>query len=396
MRPTLAFLTLAFLATALSGCTAGDDPTAAADASEPLALQGEQFEGSAVQGEPAGTGTPANHGAPVREDGPVETGLEATNVPGAFARRTVTITNSFDGADQGHVELDISSGSLTVLPGDSDGYRVEALLEARGLTEDDARAALDRLTLVHEDTMAPDGLHLVTRTEREPRTPLVPGITVSSDQSWADVTVYLPAGPAYRLAADASSGDISISGLRGPSFLVDASSGDVSLEGLNARDVAASTSSGSLTIDGLQAERVEIAVSSGDLVAEALRVATLVVDSSSGSVGLEGVIDTLEVDSSSGDVEVDAHGRESGSYLVTASSGSITMRLLHEDGRAYRVTADTSSGSVEVDLPNSRSSDDAEDGEEPEHVEAESRDFEQARLRTTIAASTSSGDIRIG
>jgi hypothetical protein len=396
MRLTLALLTAAFLATALSGCTAGDDPAAAGDASEPFALQGEQFEGSAIEGEPAGEGSPASHGAPVREEGPVEVGMDATSIPGAYARRAVTITNSFDGADQAAVELAISSGSLTVLAGDSGGYRVEALLEARGLTEQDAREALDRLQLVHDDAMEPDGLHLATRTERTPRTPLVPGITVSSDNSWADVTLYLPAGPAYRLAADSSSGDISVSGLRGPSFLVDASSGSVHLEGLNARDVAVSTSSGDLGVDGLQAQRAEFGVSSGSIQASALRIDTLVVDSSSGDVGLEGVIDTLEVDSSSGNVDIDAHGRESGAYLVTASSGSIAMRLLHEDGRAYRVTADTSSGTVEVDLPNSRSSDDAEDGEQPEHVEAESRDFDDASIRTTIAASTSSGDIRIG
>lgn len=393
MRPLLALCLAALAAATLSGCASDDLP--AATGSDVAPLEGEQFQGAPDQGVPAGVGTPQSHGQFQREDSTVETGSEAGQIPGFWARKTVLLTNDFGGADRGVVFVGTDSGLVTVQPGDDDGYRVEAVLEGRGLTEQDARDQLARLDIVHTDEMKPDGLHLTTMTEREPQTQVIPGFSINlASNAWADIVVYLPAGPAYELAADASSGDLTISGLRGPSFLADTSSGDVVLSGLNAGSLLASTSSGDLTLDEVQAERVELGVSSGDITGSALRVGTLLAESASGSITLDGVIDTLEADASSGDIDVDAFGSESGAYSLSASSGSITLRLLYGDGHAYRVTADASSGDVDVDLPNSTgSSDDDEDGDS--HVEVENRDFEEAPIQTIVDLVTSSGDISV-
>jgi hypothetical protein len=389
MRPLLALSLAALLAAAFAGCTSPSGPvTAGSDAP----LTGTQFSGAPDQGV-AAAGSPHTHGAPKRDDGSVSSGpASATQIPSAWASRWVNITNDFAGADRANVFFGVQSGSITIVPGNADGYRVEAFLEARALTEQEARDSLDRVTLTHTDTLEPDGLHVKTLVEHKPAQSVIPGVQIGlSDYAWADVTVYLPSGPAYELGADTSSGSLDVSGLRGPSFLLSTSSGDLSAHGVNAGNFQADTSSGSITLDSIQASTMVLDVSSGSIDGNALRVGNLKANSSSGDITLKGVIDSLDVDASSGSLDLDAHGDASGAYKLGASSGSIALKVLSDTMRAYKVTADASSGSVTIDMKDAHTS----NSKRGDHAEATSDNFAAAAIQTVVDLSTSSGDITV-
>jgi hypothetical protein len=384
MRALLAFA--AAVVVALSGCTSSPEPL-----TEPglERLPGAQFDSEPEQGRAAGA--PGPHGEPVREDGSVESGMASLQVPGAWARRTVTLTNGFDGAAKATVQAALSAGGIQVQPGDGDGYRIEILLEARGATEQQARDNLARFVVDHVDTMEAGGLQLSTVVRQEPAPQVVPGLTLGlGSGGWATMLVVLPAGPAYDLAVETASGDISVHDLRGPAFTLASSSGDLDVAGLNAGVLVLGTSSGEVSLAQVQARQATVDTLSGDITGQELRIPTLVASTSSGSVVLQGAFDTLDLDSSSGSLEVEAAPMASGAYRFSTSSGHIHAQLRESGPRAYRVAAETSSGSVDVRLAGSQSQ--SEDGD---RVQVQSPGYDQARIQTVLEASTSSGDITI-
>jgi hypothetical protein len=389
MRLILAMASLCLIAAALSGCASdktvnpGNEPASAA-------FHAPLFQGEADQGSPAGSAKA--HGEPHREDGPVTTGMNSLQFPGMFwARRTVNITNDFGGASLGTVMAGLGSGSIKVQPGNGDGYAIEAVLEADGMTEQAARDSLDRIEVKHTDSLESDGLHLTTVVDQKPAAPLIPLVQVS-DGTWmyADVTITLPASPAYDLTAETSSGDVTVGDLRGPSFQLSASSGDVMVGSVNAGDLTLGTSSGDIGLDTVQANHLAASASSGSVTGKDLRIGVVKADTSSGDISLQGLIDTLEADASSGSLDIDAHGQQSGAYKLSASSGDITLKVLSGNGHAYRITADASSGSVEVKLDDTESTD-----SQDHHASAVSRGFDSAPIQTVVEAETSSGDITI-
>jgi DUF4097 and DUF4098 domain-containing protein YvlB len=202
--------------------------------------------------------------------------------------------------------------------------------------------------------------------------------------------VTLPSGPAYDLTADTSFGEIDVSGLRGPSFLLTASSGSILAQEVNAGLFAVETSSGDVELATIQAEQLEANLSSGTITGSELMVGKAIVDVSSGSIELEGVFDTLEADAGSGSMDIEAHALSSGAYDLSASSGDIDLRLLTSDLRAYHVTADAGSGEVEVDLEDSDTID-----EEDDHAEVVSDGFDEAPIKTVVEVETGSGTIEV-
>ena len=386
MRPFLAVASLAALL--MAGCTSTHGPAAPAEAT-PAEFQQPVFEGAADHGTPAGS--PSAHGSPQRDDGSVETGTTPTQVPGAYAKRTVTISNDFGGAALGTVFVGLSGGSIEVAPGDGPGYTIVATLEAHALTEQDARDALDRLELTHTDQMEADGLHLTTVVKEKPAPQPIPLVQIG-DATWteANVKVTLPAGPAYDLGADASSGDVKVTGLRGPGFNLSASSGDVDVDSVNAGTLSLATSSGDIGLDTVQAERADLEASSGDVTGKAVRFGAVKAETSSGGIELQGTADTLTADASSGSLQLELHGLASGAYHLSASSGDVALKVLSGMGHAYHVRADASSGSVHVALDDADTLSDKDD-----HAEVETHGFDAAPIQTVVDAETSSGDITI-
>jgi DUF4097 and DUF4098 domain-containing protein YvlB len=239
--------------------------------------------------------------------------------------------------------------------------------------------------------MEADGLHLTTVVRERPAQQMVPGLQIGlGSWAWVDLVVTLPAGPAYDLTGDASFGELDVSGLRGPSFLLTASSGSIVAEEINAGTLTVETSSGSADLTTIQADVLEATLSSGDITGSELRVGKAVVDVSSGSIDLEGVFDTLEADAGSGSIAIEAHALASGAYDLAASSGDIELRLLTGPKRAYHVTADADSGEVQVDLEDSDTVDQDDD-----HAEVVSNGFDAAAIKTVVQVETGSGTIDV-
>ena len=390
MRPLPATLLLALLAASLSGCTSTTDPSPLAGEEPSEGFQTELFQGDPSQGVPAGEA--GSHGSPQRDDGTVESGMEPPlQIPSAWARRTVTIGNDFGGAALGTVFAGVDSGSITILPGEGDSYSIEATIEARGMTEQEARDMLDRVEVTHDDVLEPDGLHLTTVVREKPAQQVLPFVVLGTG-NWAtvDLVVTLPGGPAYDLTADAAFGELDVSGFRGPSFLLTVSSGSIVAKELHAGLLAIETSSGDADLETIRAASLEANLSSGTITGSELMVGKAVVDVSSGSIELEGVFDTLEADSGSGTIDVEAHALNSGAYDLAASSGDIELRLLTSPARAYHVTADAGTGEVEVDLEDSDTLD-----EEDDHAEVVSRGYDEAAIKTVVAVETGSGAIEV-
>lgn len=386
--PTILLLT-ALVAAGLAGCASPPGDAAPLDPAPP-AFRSEHFQGDPSQGTP--TGTAGSHGAPQRDDGIVESGLGSPlQFPGAWARRTVTIENDFGGAAQGLVFAGLDAGSITIRAGDGDNYQLQATLEASGFTEQDARDALDRIDLAHDDVMEPDGLRLTTVVKQRPAQQVLPMVNINvGGWVWVDLILTLPQGPAYDLAADASFGEIDVSGLRGPSFVLTASSGAILVEDLHADEIHLDTSSGDIDLSTLKVGDLQASLSSGSLTGTDLLVRQASIDVSSGSIDLEGVFDELDVESSSGSIDVEAYALATGTYALSSSSGDVRLRLLTSPERAYHVVADSSSGDVEVVLRDGETLD-----EDDDHAEVVSNGFAGAPIRTMVEIETSSGSIDV-
>lgn len=390
MRSLLAILALAALAISMAGCTTSTAPTELADQPDQESFQDSLFAGPADQGAPAGQAS--GHGEPQRDDGTVESGMSPPlQVPTFWARRTVTITNDFGGASLGHAFFGADAGSIAVATEAGDAYTVEVSLEAQGLTEQDARDALDRIEVTHTDALQDDGLHLSTVVkQRDPASP-IPFVSVGGGSfAWADVKVTLPAAPAYELAADTSYGEVSVSDLRGPAVQLTTSSGGITAQRLNAGTLEIETSSGDIDLDTVQADDLNASASSGEVTGATLRLGKAVVDTSSGDIDLQGAIDTLEADASAGGITLDAYARHSGAYKLSTSSGDVDVTLLTGEGRAYHVTAEADSGQVTVDLPDSHA-----DKERDDRADVTTDGFDDAAVQTVVDVETSSGDITV-
>jgi hypothetical protein len=396
MRSLLALLAVATLALSLAGCTTSNP---AADLPEPDGdgFQDALFTGAPDQGSPAGQASA--HGEPQRDDGTVETGMTPPlQLPGLFwARRTITIANDFGGASLGHVFAGVDAGAITVETADADGYSIEVVVQAQGLTEQDARDGLDRVEVTHTDTLEADGLHLSTvAKQRDPASPL-PLVVVDGDFAWAEMHIVLPAAPAYELGADTSYGEISVTGLRGPSLRLTTSSGGISVADVNAGTLEAETSSGDIDLDTVQASDLTASASSGHVTGQTVRAGKAMVDTSSGDIDLQGAFDTLEADASSGGITLDAHARHSGAYKLSTSSGNVDATLLTGAGRAYHVKAAADSGEVTVDLDGSGSGQGGRDRGDATggHADVVSDGFDSAPIQTIVDVETSSGDITV-
>lgn len=396
MRLSLTPILLA-AALLLSGCVVEEAPTDATQTSadvEPAAAppQQEPVEESAGEDEPAAA---APHGEPQVNEGAIESGTDPQSLPGAWARQTVTITNDVNGADLVSLVAAVAAGGISVKAEARDGYLVEAILEARGATEAEARDHVERAQVVHEDALEGATLSVRDHVEVEPPVgtpvPLPPGIHVGLAQPSLSVhfTILVPLGPAVELAADSASGDLSAQDLAGPGVTLASASGDVTLAALAMDAASVDTSSGDIGIDGLVGASLRIASSSGDVSASGLDVDAVSVSTSSGDIGLEGAIDDLDVGTSSGDVLVEASPGASGGYSLSTASGDVTLDLA-ADGRAYHVTAGTASGDIAIDLPDGEVIEDEE-----RSMEVATPGFDDADVQTTVDVGTSSGDIQV-
>lgn len=397
-------LALLLAAALLSGCVVEEDPNAQSTdpSSGDSGFANAQSEPTQepVAPEPteeqqeAETVAPAPHGTPQWTNSSITTGSNPQSVPSFWARQDVAVSNGFGDLAVGDLTAMVSAGGILLQVEDRADYLVQATLEVRAPSEEQARDTLERTRLDHQDSVQ-DGvlvLHDAPVTDPAdglPPTPVpLPVILAGDVQLIVHMTITLPLPPAVSADLGASSGDLVVNALRGASLEAGTSSGDIVVQGVRVGAAELSASSGDIVAQDVEAERLAADTSSGDVNADAV-VQEMSVSTSSGDAVLRGAIDSLDAESSSGTIDIKAEPRHSGKYTLGASSGSIQLRL-PADGHGYHADATTSSGDIDIDIPDAKV-----DREDDDHAEATTPGFDDAKLATSIEATTSSGDIGI-
>ena len=396
-------LALLLSAALLSGCVAIEDPEA-----QSLQTDAGDGEGSTVvQDAPPAPpvddaeemeATPAGpHGEPQWSNGTITSGTEPNQVPSGWARQEVTVRNGFGELLLGELSVGIPAGAITVQVEDRADYEVRALIEVRAASEEQARDAMERTRLEHADAVDGDTLVLSDRVVTDPVQTLpvdppvpLPNVHLGDVQTLTTIVVALPLHPAVDAFLSASSGPVSVSGLRGGTLEADTSSGGITVHQAQLRELWASTSSGGVDVRDTVADEMALSTSSGGIHAKDVVVETLDAGASSGGIELSGVFTDIEASTGSGGIVLDAVPGASGTYELSTSSGGIEVRL-PAAGHAYKATADVSSGDIDIDIAGAKT----RMSEDERHAEAESPGFEDAELATEIVADASSGGIEI-
>lgn len=201
------------------------------------------------------------------------------------------------------INIDVGSGDVQVRTGDVDEVQVTRSIHS-GLTMPELTSTSD-----------------------------ASGITLAAECGWnwmgpcsVDYELVVPAD--LDLNVDSNSGEVDIADVTGD-VTVDASSGDIEASGLSGQ-VALSTTSGDIAAENISGPLTTNA-SSGDISAS----------------GLTG--ETVDAEASSGDIQL-TFAAAPGDVEASASSGDVTL-LLPDDGTAYRVETEVSSGDEAIDVP---------------------------------------------
>ncbi len=155
-------------------------------------------------------------------------------------------------------------------------------------------------------------------------------------------TITVPADT--EVIADTGSGSIYIADIAAP-VDADTGSGSIELENIGG-PVRADTGSGSIRADGV-AGAFDADTGSGSIYLRQTAPGDVHVDTGSGSTELVGVAGAVEADSGSGRIAV--QGVQQGRWKLDSGSGSISVDL--PDDAAFRLDAESNSGSIVIDHP---------------------------------------------
>jgi hypothetical protein len=315
----------------------GDDSTEPADP----APEGQEPVARAV-GQPCDAR--AAHGDPQRDDGTVSTAPEGSQF---VARRTVTIGNDFGGAAGSSLLLATFNGGIAVTPSTDCSYELVADLFGRGATPDDARRALDLLTLKATDALQQGLLSLSFEVTSGTADPVQLPLGLSSSLSnGAALQLAVPPQPSHDVEARSSNGGILVNGLHGPR-------------------VEASSSNGGLSVKGSFDE--------ADL------------GTSNAGIDLDGTFHDIVAGTSNGGISADLEPARSGTVLLSSSNAGISVTL-PRDGSAFDITGDTSNGQVRFDLEGREMADRG-------RGTFRSGDWSSASVQVTIELDTSNASI---
>lgn len=144
---------------------------------------------------------------------------------------------SFTLEPNGRVEIGNVNGKIRVEPSDGNTVDVAAVKKARGASPEQAKAALDRASIV--DTVTPGVITVETKIAR------LHGLSFNTGNVQVEYTVKVPVGAEVKLTT--VNGGIQITGLKGR-VTAETTNGGVEARGLTGQ-VEASTTNGGLDID---------------------------------------------------------------------------------------------------------------------------------------------------
>lgn len=309
---TVPWLLLLALALPLSGCL--DDPGGLSDGTDTDTM----------------TAAPQPHGTPDRTDGAVHTEQR----DGRWrASREVVITNGIGDADAASVDQETFNGVLTTSGSDDGGYTLTATLYAYGDTEQTARDMLDRLDVVHTDTLQAGTLALTTSYEID-SVPALPLLGGAQYEGGMDLELALDARPALGYNGHTTNGPITVAGLSGPS-------------------VSAETTNGPVTV--------------------------------------QGGFDTLDLHATNGPItgRLDRWSQGEGSYQAETTNGPVTLVVATGEDRGFDASGHTTNGFVTFNLPDTENVG-SQSGTD-QHVRT--RDYEDHVYRTQMDLRSTNGNV---
>ncbi len=275
--------------------------------------------------------------------GPVLIGVSGVGYSGGYRAEDA---REFSGAlTSGRVLLDVESfnGPITVSTWDKSEYSISVLVRAKGNTDAEAEANLEKLVLDFDESLMDGRAKLVLRYNVPP--------TWTSRYS-LNVEAYLPAEATIDLDLDSSNGGISIKGIDGGTIKLQTSNGMIEFYDVTGSRIDAVTSNG----------RVE-----GRLEAPDTSVST-----------------------SNGGVELRLPCTVTGRYVLRTSNAQVHLRVSPSSGVGYDLDLSTSNGGIDIDLPN------LEYGlNQRTSKEARTRGFEDKAVQITVVASTSNASMGV-
>jgi DUF4097 and DUF4098 domain-containing protein YvlB len=137
----------------------------------------------------------------------------------------------------GRVEIGNVNGRIRAEPGEGNTVEVVAIRKARGATPEQAKASLERASIV--ETVSPGSVKIETKLAR------TSGIVFNAGSLQVEYTVKVPAGAEARLIT--TNGGITVTGLKGR-VVAETTNGGVETRGVSGQ-LEASTTNGGLDID---------------------------------------------------------------------------------------------------------------------------------------------------
>lgn len=294
--------------------------------------------GAVPQGDNAGT--PSSHGEPAREESAVTVTRDGSQY---VARKTVTLSNDFGGASAADVTLKTVNGGASAKSWSQGGYESLVSLTGRAPTEQQARDALAKMSVVHSDKLGSGRLTLST----EVKFPSTFGQQVSGQ---ASIVLSTPPQPSYVLILKTVNGAVSSAGLGGSS-------------------ISAQTTNGAVDVAG------------------AFNSVTAGADN--GGIDLAGKANSVKASTSNGRIEASLEPTASGSYRFTTVNGGIDVEL--RGSGAFDVEAGCVNGGVSIDLAGGE----AVGSQSGKHKHVRSTGYDAAAVKVTVDADTVNGSIDI-
>lgn len=373
-------LPLLLLVTAFAGCLTGGDDATLDETSGPT---------SADAVDP-GAGTAADHGAPKREVSAVTTEL---GQDGRWhARKTVTLTNDFGGATDARVHIGFAAGELRVAPDSNGGYTYLIELDVAAASEAAAKEGLREVELKHADRLQGGTLALSTHVELPQADSPAPGVNLGGrlDRHLSvSFAAHLAPQAGYDMEADTASADIQVADLRGDRVDLSTASGDIRVSGTRTERVEAESASGDITLEDVTAEATTLSGASSDITASGA-FGEVDVGTASGEIDVTGKVTAFEAGSASGDITARLTPTRSGAFDIASTSGSVALTLATGATYGYFVSAETVSGDIDVDLPDSERTRDDDD-----HVHVKTNGLDRREVRVEAEIVTTSGDITV-
>lgn len=260
------------------------------------------------------------------------------------------------------VSLSTFAGTMTVRGGSGSGWNLTVTITARGATAPEAQANL--ANVVFSWSHQEGNLHALRSTAS-----LRQG--GQSHQEQASFLLTMPASVVLSLRASSSSGTVSASAFQADPLNLWSASGTVRAEDIIATVARLESASGSVETRRLKADDVTL-------------------DTASGRVDAQGEFGAAVLRSSSGSVSANLRPFLNATWTFSSASGSVTVKAPEEARFGYSVSASTTSGRAAIAFKDGSLS-----GSE-KNRKFETHGFSGRAVRTTLTASSASGNVDVG